>query len=158
MKRYDTFTILDPDLSEESRKPVIEKINDLILQKNGLLVEKDEWGARKLAYEIKKKTRGYYILFDYCGTGPLVSEIERSCRIDDRVLKYMTILTQDEVDIDQIKKEIEEKKAQRKAAAEEAAKAVEPVDSATVSETAEGVSDKAEITEIQNDAEERPNE
>jgi small subunit ribosomal protein S6 len=158
MKRYETFVILDPDLSEENRKPVIEKINDLILQKNGLLVEKDEWGARKLAYEIKKKIRGYYILLDYCGTGSLVSEIERSCRIDDRVIKYMTIQIENEVDIDRIKKEMEEKKAQRKAAAEEAAKAAEPVTTTTVSETAEGVSEQAETTETPIDAEEQPNE
>ena len=158
MRRYETFLIFDPDLSEEGRGPVIEKVNDLIKQAAGLLVDKDEWGARKLAYEIRKKTRGYYIRFDFCGTGPLVDEIERSCRIDDRVLKYMTVLMEKDADIDRIKKEQEEAQAQKKAA-EESAKTSEPVDSDTVSESVEAdTAEEVGKTESQNDAEEMSNE
>lgn len=107
MRRYETFIIIDPDLSQDERSPVVEKINELIAQQGGLAVLQDEWGSRKLAYEIKTKNRGYYIRFDYCGTGALVNEIERSCRIDDRVLKYMTVLLDKAVDIDAIKEEID---------------------------------------------------
>ena len=128
MRRYETFIILDPDLSESGREPVIEKINDLVSQQGGLMVLKDEWGARKLAYEIKKKSRGYYIRFDFCGTGALVDELERSCRIDDRVLKYMTVLTESDVDIEAIKKQLAEAEAEKKAA-QEASKEKEPIDS-----------------------------
>jgi small subunit ribosomal protein S6 len=158
MRRYETFIILDPDLSEEGRQPVIVKINDLVTQEGGLLVLKDEWGARKLAYEIKKKTRGYYIRFDYCGTGPLVSEIERSCRIDDRVLKYMTVLTEDDVDVDRIKKDMEDAEAEKKAAelaAKEKEKEKEPRVSDPVPEPAEAtsVSEPAETTVVSESAE-----
>ena len=158
MRRYETFIIFDPDLSEEGRGPVIEKINDLIMQTDGLLVEQDEWGARKLAYDIKKKSRGYYIRFDYCGNGPLVDEIERSCRIDDRVLKYMTVLMEKEADIDRLKKEMEDALNQKKAA-EEASKTSEPVDSDTVSEPAEtDTPEEVETTESENTVEDKPNE
>ena len=136
MRRYETIFIIDNDLSEEGRSPILEKLEDLIQQYNGLLVMADEWGTKKLAYEIKKKGRGYYVCLDYCGSGPLVDEIERFFRIDDRVLKYMTVVLDKDVDIENVKEEIakaEEAKAAQ-AEAEEAKAAqidtpdVEPTD------------------------------
>ena len=106
MRRYETIFIIDPDLSEEERSPLFERLKDLFPQHNGLLVLVDEWGTRKLAYEIKKKARGYYVRLNYCGTGTLVNEIERFFRIDDRVLKYMTVLLEKDVDIESVKEEI----------------------------------------------------
>ena len=106
MRRYETFIIIDPDLSNEERSPIFEKVKDLIQQEKCLLVIFDEWGARRLAYEIKKKSRGYYVRLDYCGTGKLVDEMERFFRIDDRVLKYMTVLLDKYADIELIKEEI----------------------------------------------------
>jgi small subunit ribosomal protein S6 len=113
MRRYETIFIIDPDLSEEGRAPFFEKLKDLFLQHNGLLVVADEWGARKLAYEIKKKPRGYYVRLDYCGAGILVNEIERFFRIDDRVLKYMTVLLEKDVDIESVKEEIARAEAEK---------------------------------------------
>jgi len=113
MRRYETIFIIDPDLSEEGRAPLFERLKDLFPQHNGLLVMVDEWGAKKLAYEIKKKARGYYIRLDYCGTGILVNEIERFFRIDDRVLKYMTVLLEENVDIETVKEEIARAEAEK---------------------------------------------
>lgn len=119
MRRYETIFIIDNDLSEEERSPILEKLEDLIQQYNGLRVMTDEWGTKRLAYEIKKKVRGYYVCLDYCGSGPLVNEIERFFRIDDRVLKYMTVVLDKDVDIENVKEEIakaeEAKAAQAKA-------------------------------------------
>jgi small subunit ribosomal protein S6 len=106
MRRYETIFIADNDLSEEDRSPIFEKLKDLIQQHDGLLVVVDEWGGKKLAYEIKKKARGYYVRLDYCGSGILVNEIERFFRIDDRILKYMTVLLDKDVDIEAVKEEI----------------------------------------------------
>ncbi len=113
MRRYETIFIIDPDLSEEGRAPLFERLKDLFPQHNGLLVMVDEWGAKKLAYEIKKKARGYYVRLDYCGTGILVNEIERFFRIDDRVLKYMTVLLEENVDIETVKEEIARVEAEK---------------------------------------------
>jgi small subunit ribosomal protein S6 len=99
MRRYETIVIVDPDIGEDQRTIVFDRIRELVPQKGGLLVAFDEWGSRKMAYEVKKKKRGYYLRVDYCGTGELVNEMERQFRIDDRVLKYMTILLEDAVDI-----------------------------------------------------------
>ncbi|MDL1964145.1 MAG: 30S ribosomal protein S6 [Deltaproteobacteria bacterium] len=106
MRRYETFIIIDPDLSDEERSPVFEKVKGLIQQEGCLLIMLDEWGARKLAYEIKKKSRGYYVRLEYCGTGKLVDEMERFFRIDDRVMKYMTVLLDKSADIELIKEEM----------------------------------------------------
>jgi len=118
MRRYETFVIIDPDLSQEQREPLIGRVEDLITQMDGFLVKADDWGERKLAYDIKKKGRGYYVRFDYCGLAPLVNEIERFFRIDDGALKYMTVLLNGDVDLEKIK---EEKAARESAAAESAA-------------------------------------
>jgi small subunit ribosomal protein S6 len=106
MRRYETIIIADPDLSAEQRDPLLQRVSDVVKEGNGYLALTDEWGARKLAYEIKKKNRGYYIRFDFCGTGAVVNEMERFFRIDDRVLKYMTVLLDKAADIEKIKEEI----------------------------------------------------
>jgi small subunit ribosomal protein S6 len=126
MRRYETIFIVDNDLSEEDRSPTFEKLKDLIHQHSGLLVMVDEWGSKKLAYEIKKKTRGYYVRLDYCGSGILVNEIERFFRIDDRILKYMTVLLDKDVDIEAVKEEIA--KAQETQADETESSKAEAVD------------------------------
>lgn len=105
MRRYETFVIIDPDITQEQREPALERVRELITQQDGFLVFEDVWGERKLAYEIIKKARGYYIRFDYCGLAPLVNEIERFFRIDDRALKYMTVVLDKDVDLAKVKAE-----------------------------------------------------
>ena len=121
MRRYETIVIMDPDISEDGRAPVFDRISDTISQGNGFLVQRDDWGNRKLAYEIKKKPRGFYTRFDFCGSGTIVDEIERFCRIDDRVMKYLTVLIDEAADVDQLKAETE--RAAREKANAETAKA-----------------------------------
>ena len=132
MRRYETFVIIDPDLSQEQREPLIGRVEELITQMDGFLVKTDDWGERKLAYDIKKKGRGYYVRFDYCGLAPLVNEIERFFRIDDRALKYMTVLLNRDVDLEKIKEE----KAAREAAAAESAAAESAAAETATAETA----------------------
>ena len=119
MRRYETIIIINPELSEEDRVPVLKKVTDLILKYDGFLILQDIWGDRKLAYEIKKKDRGFYVLFDYCGTGELVKEMERSFRIDEKVLKYMTVLLDNNADINSIKEEMLKKEIENSKSAEE---------------------------------------
>jgi len=106
MRRYETIVIIDPDLSEDDRTALIERIKEIIPQQEGVFLQEDLWGIKKLAYEIKKKPRGYYVRFDYCGLGPVVDELERSCKIDDRVLKYLTVQLDAEADAEKILEEI----------------------------------------------------
>ena len=126
MKRYETIVIIDPDLSKEAELPIFDRLNDLIPQYKGFLIETDDWGTKKLAYDIKKKNRGHYVRFDFCGDGALIQEMERFFRIDDKVMKFMTVLLDDNIDLDVIKADLAEKAAAaEQAAAEKADEAVE---------------------------------
>jgi small subunit ribosomal protein S6 len=160
MRRYETIIITDPDLSAEERDPVLQRVADVINQGDGYLAFTDEWGARKLAYEIKKKDRGYYIRFDFCGTGEVVNEIERFFRIDDRVLKYMTVLLDKAADIEKIKEEIAAAQSDAEKAKEQAeiaaaqASSVESAEAQT--ETAEAKVSSEEPAEAQTDSDEIP--
>jgi small subunit ribosomal protein S6 len=129
MRRYETIIIADPDLSAEQRDPLLQRVSDVVKEGDGYLALTDEWGARKLAYEIKKKNRGYYIRFDFCGTGAVVNEMERFFRIDDRVLKYMTVLLDKAADIEKIKEEIAEAQSKAEKIKEQAEAAAAPTPS-----------------------------
>jgi small subunit ribosomal protein S6 len=118
------MVIIDPDIAEQERSALFERLGELIGSQSGYLVECDEWGTRKLAYEIKKKPRGYYARLDYCGSGELVKELERNLRIEDRFLKYMTVLLQEEADVEALKAEAA-RKEEEAAAAEAEKKAAE---------------------------------
>lgn len=144
MRRYETFVIVDPDISPDQRDPVVARIKELIAQQGGFLVFEDVWGERKLAYEIKKKERGYYIRFDYCGLSALVNEIERFFRIDDRVLKYMTVVLDKDVDLEKVKEEKAAAESQREPEPEPA-----PRETAEVTETAEASQEEGEASSEQ---------
>ncbi|MFC1895251.1 30S ribosomal protein S6 [Thermodesulfobacteriota bacterium] len=105
MRRYEVIFIVDPELSEEGRQDLFGRIGGVIEDYEGFVVHFDEWGTRKLAYVIKKKPRGYYVRVDMCGTPGLVTEMERVMRIDDRVLKYLTVLVDAEPDIEALRGE-----------------------------------------------------
>jgi len=146
MRRYETIFISESDLSDDDRKQLFEKTKDLIENQGGFLVLFDDWGTKKLAYEIKKKTRGYYVRLDFCGNGTLVDEMERSFRIDDRVMKFMTIVLDKDVDLEKIKQDIA-KEAEVKAA--EAAAQEKTEEEASAPATEEKVD-----TETENNTEE----
>ncbi len=113
MKRYETIFIADPELPDKERSSLTERLNELILQKEGILLKIDDWGQKRLAYEINKKQRGHYIRLDYCGTGSLVDEMERLFRIDDKILKFMTILLDKNADVEAAKEELAREEAER---------------------------------------------
>jgi len=131
MRRYETFVILNPDLSVEQRLPVIERVKDILSQMGGFLIRIDEWGSRKLAYPIAKKERGYYVRFDFGGTGQLVNEMERFFRIDERVLKHMSVLLDPNPNIEQIKEEMAKAEAEAQKPAETTPAEIAPAENAS---------------------------
>ena len=95
MRRYETICILRPGLNEEEISSVTARATKTITDNDGSIVKEDRWGLKKLAYPIKKEQQGHYVYLEYAGVPAAVDEIERVFRIDDRVIKYMTIKTQD---------------------------------------------------------------
>jgi len=100
------MVIIQPDMADDLREPLFERMKEIISQKEGELLEFDDWGTRQMAYEIKKKKRGHYVRLDYCGMGAAVAELERFFRIDDRIMKYMTILLSENADPETIRAEL----------------------------------------------------
>jgi small subunit ribosomal protein S6 len=111
MRRYEQIYILRPALSEDEISRVVENTNQLILDDGGAVIFLNKWGMRKLAYPIKKEIQGYYILCDFAATPDVVSEIERKFRIDDAVLKYLTVRVSDTISAEEISAAISEAEA-----------------------------------------------
>ena len=108
MRKYETIFILDPDVKDQARTDLFDRVKNIIAKENGILLDFDEWGNKKLAYEIKKKLRGFYVCITYGGTGPLIKEFERNLRLSDDVLKFMTLLLSDDVTVEQLEEEAKE--------------------------------------------------
>ena len=90
MRSYETIFVLRPNLEEDARNALIEKFS-AIINTAGEVVNVDEWGTRKLAYEIEKLREGYYVLVNFKATIDLPSELERNFRISDDVIRYIVI-------------------------------------------------------------------
>lgn len=95
MRRYETISIIRPNVGEDEIKAISQKTADIITGDGGTILKVDNWGLKKLAYPIKKEPQGYYIYTLYAGLPASVNEMERIFKIDDRVLKFMTIKLQD---------------------------------------------------------------
>ena len=91
MKRYEVITIVKTDLTEEEITAIIDRSSNIITERKGVIAKAEKWGKRRLAYEINKQKDGFYFFIDYAGDGSIVAEMERSFKIDDRILKFMTV-------------------------------------------------------------------
>ncbi len=111
MRKYETVFISNPDLQDQNRTDLFEKFRNLVEKQGGIPLDFDEWGNRKLAYEIGKKSRGYYVCMTYGGNAGVVSELERILRLDANVMKFMTILKEKDLTPEQLEKEKEEEVA-----------------------------------------------
>ncbi|OHE22573.1 MAG: 30S ribosomal protein S6 [Syntrophobacterales bacterium RBG_19FT_COMBO_59_10] len=98
MRRYETILIAHADLSEDEISKLIARYSAIVTGQKGILVKVERWGKRKLAYLIRKQARGFYILLDYAGVSAAVNELERNLKIDDKILKFMTVLKTEAVD------------------------------------------------------------
>jgi len=91
LKRYEVVVIVKSNLTEEDINALIERCQAIITDRKGVIAKVDKWGKRRLAYEINKQKDGFYFLVDFAGDGPIVTELERNFKIDDRILKFMTV-------------------------------------------------------------------
>jgi len=98
MRKYETFIIIDPDLPDEVSTTLANKVQSIITTNQGEVLTYVPWGKRKLAYAIRKRTRGLYVLMEYAGGPKLVAELERNLRIDERILKFITIMLEERFD------------------------------------------------------------
>ena len=125
MRRYESILIAHVDLSEDELSSLIARYSEIITGQKGILVKVERWGKRRLAYIIRKQARGFYILIDYAGESAAVNELERNLKINDKILKFMTVLKEEAVDPAAVEKEIAE--AAQKTEKKEEVKVTPPV-------------------------------
>ena len=90
MNKYESVVIINPNVEENSLKELIERFKTLI-NTDGKVEKVTEIGKKKLAYEIKKNTEGYYVVYDFEANPSLIAELERNYRITDQVIKFIVV-------------------------------------------------------------------
>ena len=91
MRRYETIFITHPELSEEELSELRQKVNSILTTYKGDLIKFDDWGTKKLTYEIRRNSRGHFFLMDYLAGTDLIRELERNLRLHDRILRFQTV-------------------------------------------------------------------
>ncbi len=91
MKPYETIVILRPDVTDEYVSTLTKKVEKAIVAKPGELQKKDDWGIKRLAYEIKKQKQGRYLYWSYLGTPKNLNEVDKRLRFEENVLRFLTV-------------------------------------------------------------------
>jgi small subunit ribosomal protein S6 len=106
MRRYETIFIVRPNVGEDEIEAITSKTSSIIEGDGGTIIRINNWGLKKLAYLIKKESQGHYVYVDFAGIPASVAEIERIFRIDDRILKYLTVKLSDSCDPEAVKEQL----------------------------------------------------
>lgn len=94
MNKYESVIIINPSLEDEAIKATVKSFEDLI-NKEGKVLETNEVGRKKLAYEIKKNKEGYYVVYTFEAKPESIKELERIYRITDEVIKFIVVRLED---------------------------------------------------------------
>ncbi|MBQ1177332.1 MAG: 30S ribosomal protein S6 [Paludibacteraceae bacterium] len=91
MNKYETVFILTPVLSDVQMKEAVEKFKKVLTDANAEILNEENWGLRKLAYPIDKKSTGFYQLIEFAGEAELINTLETQFRRDERVIRFLTV-------------------------------------------------------------------
>ena len=91
MNHYETVFILNPGLSEVQVKETVSKFEEFLTSRGDEMVSKEDWGIKKMAYEIQNKKSGFYHLFEYKVAGEVLLPFETEFRRDERVMRFLTV-------------------------------------------------------------------
>ncbi|AOY75436.1 30S ribosomal protein S6 [Clostridium formicaceticum] len=90
MNKYELLCIFEPNTDEEKRNQLLDKFKGIV-ETDGEIENVDEWGLRKLAYEINKVKEGYYVLINFTTNPDVPKELDRNLKIADEVIRHMII-------------------------------------------------------------------
>ena len=125
-RTYEVMYIVDPETPAERIEKLNEAVGKVIEKEGGTVVRMDDIGRRQLAYPIEKKTEGHYVLFEVDGSGQEIAELERRMRVNDMIIRFVTIrVDEDRKKADKMRDKREKRQANRSKfrATEEAADA-----------------------------------
>ena len=112
-QKYEIVIVVDPDQDESGVSAMISKVSEIVKTHSGEVERVDNWGRRQLAYPIRKKEYGTYVVFIATGDNALVSEINRQLRITDELLRFL-VVHKDKYAPDFVPKAKEEGKPERR--------------------------------------------
>ncbi|HLG20072.1 MAG TPA: 30S ribosomal protein S6 [Bdellovibrionota bacterium] len=95
MRNYETIVIAKPDVNEGYISTLSKKIEKVVTRKPGELIKKDDWGLKRLAYEIAKTQKGRYLYWNYSQMPEAISEIERHLKFDENILRFLTVISEE---------------------------------------------------------------
>lgn len=111
MNNYETVFILTPVLSDQQAKEAVDKFTKLLTDNGATIVNEENWGLKKLAYPIEKKSTGYYTLVEFDAEPTIIKKLETAFRRDERVMRFLTFR------LDKYAKEYADKRRARRSAA-----------------------------------------
>ena len=91
MNQYETVFILTPVLSDEQMKEAVKKYEDHLTHAGAEIIHEENWGMKKLAYPIQKKSTGFYQLIEYKAEGNVIADVETELKRDERILRFLTV-------------------------------------------------------------------
>ncbi|VAW17003.1 SSU ribosomal protein S6p [hydrothermal vent metagenome] len=91
LNQYETVFIATPVLSEPQVKEAVKKFKGIITKNGGELIHEEDWGMKKLAYPIQKKSTGFYHLLEFKAEPALINKFETEFRRDERIIRFMTV-------------------------------------------------------------------
>ena len=113
-RTYEVMYIIDAETADDRIAKLNDAVGKLIEKEGGTIVRMDDIGRRQLAYPIEKKTEGYYVLFEIEGSGQEIAELERRMRVNDMIVRYVTIrVDEDRKKADKLKAKREKRTAKR---------------------------------------------
>jgi small subunit ribosomal protein S6 len=122
LREFETTFILQPEITDEGVKTVCARVDQILERSGAIRLLYDDDGKRRLAYEIKHFQKGHYLTVHFFDTGKAVPEVERALRLDESVLRFLTVRVADEVgDVEERKKQAAEEEKIRAERAKERA-------------------------------------
>ncbi len=97
MSIYESIFIINPNLTDEETNNVIKKMQDVVAKQGGEMIKFEDWGKKKLAYEVKKQKRGHYVFFQFKSTPAAIAELERTFKLTDAVIKFLSVKLEKEL-------------------------------------------------------------
>ena len=91
MNQYETVFILTPVLSDDQTKETVEKFKKVLTDNGAEIVNEEAWGLKKLAYQIEKKTSGFYFLMEFKAVPEVIKQLETAFRRDEKVIRFQTV-------------------------------------------------------------------
>ncbi len=113
-RTYEVMYIIDPEVPADRVEKLNEAVGKVIEKEGGTVVRMDDIGRKQLAYPIEKKTEGHYVLFEIDGSGQEILELERRMRVNDMIIRYITIrVDEDRKKADKLQAKRENRQAKR---------------------------------------------